>query len=395
MPEKQAGRLPIGGQMGGALGSNLQFGGFQNPMGYTPSNFVSPTREKNQGDIAARQLFGGGLFSPNFLQNVGSALANAKLPPASELLPPSQLSTPNFDQVQFGPLIRTSRFDQPSTRQAAEPTPIVTEASVPQFPNIPVPLPTTPSAAAVGQNLVTQRTGAAAPIVMPEPTQNVADFEDRNRYEVKTPYGTMASSRAISQAGFDRNYATGIQGLEQPARYVMNDDGGFTRNQSRQEWQDANIARIYRNAPAMDQKRTDWVENTIKDRRANQEYYATPSGATITAPTNMFGQPIKSWQDTYAKASAENLKRLDIDAGENGVLSRGDITRKGRVARSSPMPSSPFERRPSSQQATLGGGFSGFGSGFGFGMGFQPYTPNLNFGNMDFDFSGLPSFTNI
>lgn len=36
IPEEKAGTQPIGGQMGGALGSNLQLGGFGNPMGFTP-----------------------------------------------------------------------------------------------------------------------------------------------------------------------------------------------------------------------------------------------------------------------------------------------------------------------------------------------------------------------
>lgn len=35
-PAANAGTQPIGGQMGGELGSNLQLGGFGNPMGFTP-----------------------------------------------------------------------------------------------------------------------------------------------------------------------------------------------------------------------------------------------------------------------------------------------------------------------------------------------------------------------
>lgn len=84
---------------------------------------MPPRRDLQQGDDTARQLFGGGLFAPNFLQRAGSAITSAtgRIGGVSErdLLPPSQFATPTAPQL--GPLIRTSRFDQQAAPQPAQP----------------------------------------------------------------------------------------------------------------------------------------------------------------------------------------------------------------------------------------------------------------------------------
>ncbi len=51
-------------------------------------------------------------------------------------------------------------------------------------------------------------------------------------------------------------------------------------------------------------------QRIIDERRANLQTYTTPSGNRITAPTNMFGQPIASWQKTYEAAGKENEAAL-------------------------------------------------------------------------------------
>lgn len=61
--------------------------------------------------------------------------------------------------------------------------------------------------------------------------------------------------------------------------------------------QQALLDNIRKNAPALNQQRTDWVQNTIQQRRENPTTYTTPSGMSVAVPTNRFGEPLKAWTD--------------------------------------------------------------------------------------------------
>lgn len=104
------------------------------------------------------------------------------------------------------------------------------------------------------------------------------------------------------------------------------------------EQQAAAIAQIRENAAKLNQERTQWVMDTIADRKINTPKYTTPSGATITAPTNQFGQPIQSWADIYGTASPVNQQRL-ADVRANAATSR-TVSRpsQGRGATTSTLP---------------------------------------------------------
>jgi hypothetical protein len=47
----------------------------------------------------------------------------------------------------------------------------------------------------------------------------------------------------------------------------------------------------------LNQQRTDWVQDTIQQRRGNPTTYKSPSGMAVAVPTNRFGEPIKAWMD--------------------------------------------------------------------------------------------------
>jgi hypothetical protein len=65
---------------------------------------------------------------------------------------------------------------------------------------------------------------------------------------------------------------------------------------------------IRKNAPALNQQRTDWVQNTIQQRRENPTTYKSPSGMAIAVPTNRFGEPIKAWMDQLGGEGRLNNK---------------------------------------------------------------------------------------
>lgn len=63
---------------------------------------------------------------------------------------------------------------------------------------------------------------------------------------------------------------------------------------------------IRKNAPALNQQRTDWVQNTIQQRRENPTTYKSPSGMSVAVPTNRFGAPIKAWMDQLGDSGRLN-----------------------------------------------------------------------------------------
>jgi hypothetical protein len=70
--------------------------------------------------------------------------------------------------------------------------------------------------------------------------------------------------------------------------------------------QQALLDNIRKNAPALNQQRTDWVQDTIQQRRDNPTTYKSPSGMAVAVPTNRFGEPIKAWMDQLGDSGRLN-----------------------------------------------------------------------------------------
>lgn len=98
-PEKKAGAQPIGGQMGGGIGSNLQLGGFGNPMGFTPSQprsmFESSAEQFSR--LPEQPARPSDLFSSS-VPAFPSQLAQPMVRPAMDLQP-APSSAPTTDAI--------------------------------------------------------------------------------------------------------------------------------------------------------------------------------------------------------------------------------------------------------------------------------------------------------
>jgi hypothetical protein len=98
------------------------------------------------------------------------------------------------------------------------------------------------------------------------------------RTAIQTPYGTF--------------FATDQQQANMNAPRSLDQQNSRTPQQ-----QQALLDNIRKNAPALNQQRTDWVQDTIQQRRENPTTYKSPSGMAVAVPTNRFGAPIKAWMD--------------------------------------------------------------------------------------------------
>lgn len=98
------------------------------------------------------------------------------------------------------------------------------------------------------------------------------------RTAIQTPYGTM--------------FATEQQAVNSQTPRTAAQSSSRTPQQQQEL-----LDNIRKNAPALNQQRTDWVQNTIQQRRENPTTYKTPSGMSVAVPTNRFGEPIKAWMD--------------------------------------------------------------------------------------------------
>jgi hypothetical protein len=147
--------------------------------------------------------------------------------------------------------------------------------------------------------------------------------EQQGKIEIKTPRGSMWATQ------------------EQTANMMTPRTAGQQNSRSPAE-QQALIDNIRKNAPALNQQRTDWVQNTIQQRRENPTTYTTPSGKSVAVPTNRFGEPLKAWMDQL---------------GDSGRLNYGP--------RPAPQTASAASSRPAVQDGGLNSGIlasTGFGA---------------------------------
>lgn len=117
--------------------------------------------------------------------------------------------------------------------------------------------------------------------------QGTQTAAQQGKIEIKTPRGSM--------------WATPEQ-----AANVMTPRTAKQQSSRSPAEQQALIDQIRKNAPALNQQRTDWVMNTIQQRRENPTTYVTPSGRSVAVPTDRFGEPLKDWMDKL-----ENEGRLN------------------------------------------------------------------------------------
>lgn len=245
----------IGGAMGGTLGSNLQLGGFNNPMGFTPPNpssvFGASTQKSSQ-DFSRLQVpttpnIPLGNTVPVFPDNYNRVMGERMRAPSSMV-----------SGVREGDLSGFSPYNQ-----------------------------TVPSMGGLTQ----------APPMAPA-TNAITSFGNpmASRTErIETPYGTATTTLNPEQQAFRFQ-----------ARQQAEQSGTMPRTPQQQ--QDL-LARMRTQGAAIRESIASNARDSFGTKTPAQTY-TTPSGSSIVAPTNMFGQPIQSFSDVYAARSPINESAL-------------------------------------------------------------------------------------
>jgi len=153
--------------------------------------------------------------------------------------------------------------------------------------------------------------------------------EQQGKTEIKTPRGSM--------------WAT----PEQAASVMTPRTAGQQSSRSPAE-QQALLDRIRQNAPALNQQRTDWVMNTIQQRRENPTTYITPSGMSVAVPTNRFGEPLKDWMDQLGNEGRLNYGPRPAPQTTASLQPRyGSITQPSQYPRREENATAPQQTTPS------------------------------------------------
>jgi hypothetical protein len=128
---------------------------------------------------------------------------------------------------------------------------------------------------------------------------------DASRAQViQTPYGVMSATaptggRPATQLSFETSTG-GFQGFDRPERYIAKQDETFQREVSGAELGKRAMGQAAQAGADVRSRIASDSMGFFGGRKPSQ-LYTTPSGAAIAAPTNMFGQPIKEFQDRYAQ----------------------------------------------------------------------------------------------
>ena len=273
----------IGGAMGGTLGSNLQLGGFGNPMGFTPPNppsvFGASTQQSSQ-DFSRLQVpptpsIPLGNTVPVFPDNYNRVIGERM-----------RASSSMVSGIREGDLSGFSPYSQ-------------TVPSMGGLTQTPSMAPTTNAITSFG-NPMASRTE-----------------------RIETPYGTATTTLNPEQQAFRFQ-----------ARQQAEQTGTMPRTPQQQQ---TLLENIRKNAPALNQQRTDWVQNTIQQRRENPTTYTTPSGKNVAVPTNRFGEPIKAWMDQLGGGG-----RLNYGPSPSPQTASAASSQPSQGVRFSPTPSRPI-----------------------------------------------------
>lgn len=135
------------------------------------------------------------------------------------------------------------------------------------------------------------------------PTQNVGQsgfgreytFGDKEVQQIVSPYGMAQTSLTPQQ-------------VEQRAQARQEAERKGTMPRTPEE-QQALLANIRKTGAGIRESIASRARDSF-DTRSPAPSYTTPTGSSITAPTNMFGQPIASWQKRYEERSAINEAAL-------------------------------------------------------------------------------------
>ena len=246
---------PIGGAMGGTLGSNLQLGGFGNPMVFTPPTpppiFGASTQQSSQ-DFSRLQVPSTpniplGNTVPVFPDNYNRVMGERMRAPSSMV-----------SGIREGDLSGFSPYSQ-----------------------------TVPSMGGLTQ------TPSMAPV-----TNAITSFGNpmASRTErIATPYG---------------NGSTTLNPEQQTQRFQASQQAEQMGTMPRTPQQQQELLARMRTQGATIRE---GIASNARDSFGTKtpvQKYTTPSGSSIVAPTNMFGQPIQSFSDVYAARSPINEAAL-------------------------------------------------------------------------------------
>jgi hypothetical protein len=297
--------------------------------------------------ILGKPLFPSSQRTGDFLRGVGQSVAQAFTPAAGTppatmagvTIPPAGAS---FSQLQYkGPLLGTGPMfgilgaQQPAPQPAQPSFDYGTYAATRGFPSFDVTKIQTPFSqysASAPQQLTASLAQSLPPLPTQLPTRvsapeaitpnqatpaagfaRISDWSQSPLVQAARATGDVSAlARATEQARNQGRSALApkdITGVSLADLKELRPEAGFGTSRT-PEQQQAMLAQMrFQGADTM---RKNIAENQriIDERRANLQTYTTPSGNRITAPTNMFGQPIASWQKTYEAAGKANEAAL-------------------------------------------------------------------------------------
>jgi hypothetical protein len=255
------------------------------------------------------------------IRGFGSGMAPRLSEPASIFGASSQQSSQDFSRLQMPPSLNIplgntipafpDNYNQAMTDRSRAPSAMVSG-----------PRDTTSGFGIYGgaAQLGSGQTPPMAPV-----TNAISSFASplASRTErIESPYGTASTTLTPEQ-----------QVLRSQARQQAEQMGTMPRTPEQQQ---AALDRIRQNAPALNQQRTDWVMNTIQQRRDNPTTYTTPSGMSSVVPTNRFGEPLKAWMDQLSDG------RLNYGPRPAPQTASASARQRNQGVRFAPNPSRPI-----------------------------------------------------
>jgi hypothetical protein len=185
--------------------------------------------------------------------------------------------------------------------------------------------------------------------------------EQQGKTEIKTPRGSM--------------WATPDQAANVMTPRTV--DQQSSRSPAEQQ---ALLDNIRKNAPALNQQRTDWVMDTIQQRRDNPTTYTTPSGASVAVPTNRFGEPLKAWTDQLGgqgRLSSQQTQTASTSPSTSPLSNNSFLASTGFGAMQRAQQASMFQ--PLGRSPLYAG--MGYGAAIGENRGMQPSRSMMAYNN--------------
>ena len=276
-------------------GSNSPFSTFADPNSFLGRPFLPALGQaiSDFGQTAMRAITPQTTTPPSTLAGV--------------TIPPVGAAAPNLNPFPFLASLNPLG-NRPLIRNDYGERPVATPQVVPQLPSgatsygasrttqaTPVPLPTFPSQASVGSSMVS----AVAPTLptAPQPSPIIPTPPSDGRFKF-----TFQGAEPMSE-----RRGTIMATPEQLTNLASRQTAYEGRTP---EQQAALLANIRKTGAGIRKNIASNQINSFVNRPEPTPTYTTFSRAPIKAPTNMFGQPIQSWANIYAKSSEENESAL-------------------------------------------------------------------------------------